>query len=153
MLTTLIAIIIALALVESDAENPAQHLGSHFDPTIMVCSRRCFGMNLYRHHWPSSSSAPCWGGGAAPQLDVSTLCLDALLAVAPQMIILICRHRCLPSDGARAAISRWAPSIGWSRTHRASRAKYRGGRRMMFSIASGRNKKLTKTSSNSKFLG
>jgi hypothetical protein len=49
MLTTLIAIIIARA-VESDAENPAQHLGNQFRSNRLWCVPDGVRYDLYRHH-------------------------------------------------------------------------------------------------------
>src|SRR5258708_2769776 len=101
ILTTLIAIIIALALWNLTLKILLSIWATNFDPTDYGPDG--VWHDLYRHHCTRVQALPAGGGGAAPQCCASTLCHPDCVAGGGTQIdhSRSVEQGCLPSSGAR----------------------------------------------------
>src|SRR5882672_551258 len=137
--------------VESDAENPAQHLGNQFRSDRLWCVPDGVRHDLYRHHCTRVQALPAGGGGAARQCCASTLCHPDCVAGGGTQIdhSRSVEHGCLPSAGARRSHPRAGRRLLAGARPRAAARNHRGGRRMRLHCKAVATK-ADKTSSNSK---
>jgi len=93
--------------VESDAENPAQHLGNQFDPTDYGVFQTVFGMIFTVIIMPRVQALPAggWRSGATVSVQVRSVILIGVAGGGTQLIILdLSSTDAIPSAGARRGI-------------------------------------------------
>ena len=160
MLTTLIAIIIALALWNLTLKILLSIWATNFDPTDYGVFQTVFGMIFtviialeFKRYCTRVQALPAGGGGAARQCCASTLCHPDCVTGGGTQIdhSRSVEHGCLPSAGARRSHPRAGRRLLAGARPRAAARNHRGGRRMRLHCKAVATK-ADKTSSNSKFL-
>ncbi len=153
MLTTLIAIIIALALWNLTLKILLSIWATNFDPTDYGVFQTVFGMIftvIIALEFKRSLLVVAERRDSVVQ--VRSVILIALLAVVPQIDhSRSVEHGCLPSAGARRSHPRAGRRLLAGARPRAAARNHRGGRRMRLHCKAVATK-ADKTSSNSKFL-